>query len=91
MRDRTTSRADFIFFVDRLATFLIEKAMEKLPSKPKNVITPVGVEYNGRELDAQVCVDNLGRRIDSSHFILDLWCHNLALVRVFPYMCALKY
>ncbi|EIN04896.1 armadillo/beta-catenin/plakoglobin [Punctularia strigosozonata HHB-11173 SS5] len=48
LRDRTTSRQDFIFFVDRLATYLVEKAMEYLPHKPKTVTTPVEVEAHGQ-------------------------------------------
>lgn len=56
LRDRSTSREDFIFFVDRLATYLIEKAMEHLPHKPRSVITPIDVEYQGQELDANVCL-----------------------------------
>lgn len=56
LRDGTSSRQDFIFFVDRLATFLIEKAMEHLPHRPKTVATPVGVDCTGRELDVKnVC------------------------------------
>ncbi|EGO24178.1 hypothetical protein SERLADRAFT_448951 [Serpula lacrymans var. lacrymans S7.9] len=53
LRDETTSRQDFIFFVDRLATFLIEKAMEHLPYRPKFVTTPTGSESCGKELDTK--------------------------------------
>lgn len=56
LRDATSNRQDFIFFVDRLATFLIEKAMEHLPHKSKTVTTPTGVDYVGKELDIKnVC------------------------------------
>ncbi|THH01487.1 hypothetical protein EW026_g1257 [Hermanssonia centrifuga] len=55
LRDRTTSRADFIFFTDRLATFLVEKAMEHLPHKLRSVVTPIDVEYTGQELDGHLC------------------------------------
>ena len=61
LRDRRTSREDFIFFVDRLATYLIEKAMEHLPHKPKTVVTPVDVEYEGQMLDAHVRVSPKSR------------------------------
>lgn len=54
LRNKDTSREDFIFFVDRLATFISEKALEHLPYRPKTVTTPVGVEYNGKEVDACV-------------------------------------
>ncbi|KAI0064778.1 armadillo/beta-catenin/plakoglobin [Artomyces pyxidatus] len=56
LRDKTSSRQDFIFFVDRLATLLIEKAMEKLPYRDKKITTPVGVETTGKIIDAEsVC------------------------------------
>ncbi|KAI8980099.1 armadillo/beta-catenin/plakoglobin [Trametes punicea] len=56
LRDRTTSREDFIFFTDRLSTYLSEKAVEFLPFKPKTVATPVNATYNGKELSVEhVC------------------------------------
>ncbi|KAI0749410.1 armadillo/beta-catenin/plakoglobin [Daedaleopsis nitida] len=50
MRDRATSREDFIFFTDRLSTLLSEKAMEFLPYVSKSVTTPVDVVYIGKHL-----------------------------------------
>jgi uridine kinase len=56
LRDGTSNRQDFIFFVDRLATFLIEKAMEHLPHRSKTITTPVEVDCTGKELDVKnVC------------------------------------
>jgi len=54
LRDDKTTRQDFIFFVDRLSTFLIEKAMEHLPYRPKAITTPTNAEYAGKELDVKV-------------------------------------
>ncbi|KAG6335669.1 hypothetical protein ID866_3427 [Astraeus odoratus] len=51
LRDEKSSRQDFIFFVDRLATLLIEKAMDLLPHRPKVVTTPIDTECHGKELD----------------------------------------
>ena len=56
MRDRTTSREDFIFFTDRLSTFLSEKAMEFLPYQTKTVTTPVSATYAGKQLAVDVRV-----------------------------------
>ncbi|KAI6125082.1 armadillo beta-catenin plakoglobin [Pisolithus croceorrhizus] len=53
LRDEKTSRQDFIFFVDRLATLLIEKAMELLPYRTKVVTTPTDAECSGKELDVK--------------------------------------
>ena len=51
LRDRTSQRREFIFNVDRLATFLIEKALEFVPAGHKTVKTPVGIEYDGRSIN----------------------------------------
>lgn len=56
LRDETTPRQDFIFFVDRLATFLVEKAMELLPYRTKVIITPTEAETSGKELDVKACL-----------------------------------
>ncbi|TBU55572.1 armadillo/beta-catenin/plakoglobin [Dichomitus squalens] len=50
LRNSRTRREDFIFFTDRLSTFLSEKAMEFLPYKSKNITTPVEATYTGKEL-----------------------------------------
>ncbi|THH33197.1 hypothetical protein EUX98_g984 [Antrodiella citrinella] len=51
LRDKETPRSDFIFFADRLATFISEKALEHLPYRPKTITTPIDLEYKGKELD----------------------------------------
>jgi len=56
LRDATTNRGDFIFFAERLATILCERATEHLPHKPKTVITPLDVPSHGKQPDAKyVC------------------------------------
>ncbi|EJD06974.1 armadillo/beta-catenin/plakoglobin [Fomitiporia mediterranea MF3/22] len=52
LRDKDTSREDFIFFTDRLSMFLAEQAISFLPFRAKTVITPTGVQSHGKELDA---------------------------------------
>ena len=54
LRDKTTSRQDFVFFTDRLSTLLVEHALQLLPHAPKTVVTPIGTEAHGQKLDAQV-------------------------------------
>ena len=58
MRDKTTSRQDFVFFTDRLSTLLVEYALSLLPHAPKTVVTPVGVEAHGQKIDAQASPTN---------------------------------
>lgn len=53
LRDRTSTRQDFIFFTDRLATLLVERAMEKLPYREVAVETPVGEQCKGKAIDVE--------------------------------------
>ncbi|CAE6370340.1 uridine kinase [Rhizoctonia solani AG-1 IB] len=61
LRDKETSREDFIFYADRLATLICEKAMEVLPFKNINVSTPTGAIADGKDVD----MDNPIRQICS--------------------------
>ena len=62
LRDRTTPREDFIFFVDRLSTFLMEQAMVYLPFAPATVTTPTGAKSEGKRLSAPVSALSKRRR-----------------------------
>lgn len=59
LRDRETSREDFIFYADRLATLICEKAMDVLPFKDITVVTPTGAVAEGKD----VTFDNPERQI----------------------------
>ncbi|CAE7094112.1 unnamed protein product [Rhizoctonia solani] len=50
LRDKETSREDFIFYADRLATLICEKAMELLPFQNVTVHTPTGVVADGKDI-----------------------------------------
>lgn len=68
LRDRNCSRQDFIFFVDRLSTLLVEHAHLHLPHALKTVATPVGVDSRGQRLDAEricgVCIQRSGGALE---------------------------
>ncbi|KAJ7650221.1 armadillo/beta-catenin/plakoglobin [Roridomyces roridus] len=56
LRSRTTSRQDFIFFVDRLSTVVMEHALRYLPFAPYTVTTPLELPFTGKVMDAKyVC------------------------------------
>jgi hypothetical protein len=40
IRDKTTSRADFLFYSDRIIRLLVEEGLNHLPVVPKTVETP---------------------------------------------------
>jgi len=49
IRDKTTSRSDFIFYADRLIRLVVEEGLNQLPSKAIDVRTPTGAIYHGLE------------------------------------------
>ncbi|KAJ6531826.1 armadillo beta-catenin plakoglobin [Mycena capillaripes] len=56
LRSKTSSRQDFIFFVDRLSTLLMEYALQFLPYATRTVTTPVEVAFSGKVMNAKyVC------------------------------------
>ncbi|KAF7374866.1 Armadillo/beta-catenin/plakoglobin [Mycena sanguinolenta] len=48
LRSKTSSRQDFIFFVDRLATLLMEFALQFLPYSSRTVTTPTQAPFTGK-------------------------------------------
>ena len=54
VRSKDSPRRDFIFFVDRLATLLVEYALQHLPYVSHHVVTPVNAEFNGLRTAAKV-------------------------------------
>jgi hypothetical protein len=50
MRDRTTPCRDFVHCADRVHRLLAEEALALLKTEPKEVITPLGVAYQGLSL-----------------------------------------
>lgn len=52
--DSETEREDFIFYFDRVAVMLMERAAETVQFEPKTVTTPHGNSYCGLELDGVV-------------------------------------
>ncbi|EJD35979.1 PRTase-like protein [Auricularia subglabra TFB-10046 SS5] len=55
IRDKTTSRGDFIFYSDRIIRLLVEEGLNHLPVIPKSVETPTGVTYDGVGFEGRIC------------------------------------
>ncbi|TWW57070.1 Uridine-cytidine kinase-like 1 [Takifugu flavidus] len=68
IRNRETSRDEFIFYSKRLMRLLIERALTFLPSQTCVVQTPQGHEYEGRRYDGKGVSDGcVSRRFSSAH------------------------
>ncbi|KAH7101138.1 PRTase-like protein [Auriculariales sp. MPI-PUGE-AT-0066] len=55
IRDKTTSRGDFIFYSDRIIRLLVEEGLNHLPVIPKSVETPTGATYDGVGFEGRIC------------------------------------
>jgi len=55
IRDKNTSRGDFIFYTDRIIRILVEEGLNHLPVVPKTVETPTGALYNGVGFEGRIC------------------------------------
>ncbi|KZT13214.1 PRTase-like protein [Laetiporus sulphureus 93-53] len=55
IRDKTTSRGDFLFYSDRIIRLLVEEGLNHLPVVPKTVETPTGETYEGVGFEGHIC------------------------------------
>ncbi|KAI0269390.1 uracil phosphoribosyltransferase-domain-containing protein [Gloeopeniophorella convolvens] len=55
IRNKDTSRGDFIFYSDRIIRLLVEEGLNHLPVVPKVVETPTGVKYEGVGFEGKIC------------------------------------
>jgi len=47
IRDRETSRGDFVFYADRLIRLVVEEGLNQLPYQEQEIVTPTGETYSG--------------------------------------------
>lgn len=55
LRDKSTSRGDFIFFADRLIRLVVEEGLNQLPYRTRQVTTPTGQVYDGLRYEKGNC------------------------------------
>ncbi|KAH7007980.1 uracil phosphoribosyltransferase-domain-containing protein [Ilyonectria destructans] len=55
IRSKTTDRADFIFYSNRIIRLLVEEGLNHLPVIEHTVTTPVGRTYNGLMFQGKIC------------------------------------
>ncbi|KZP05338.1 PRTase-like protein [Athelia psychrophila] len=55
IRDKDTSRGDFLFYSDRIIRLLVEEALNHLPVVAKSVQTPTGATYDGLGFEGKIC------------------------------------
>ncbi|KAJ3738965.1 uracil phosphoribosyltransferase-domain-containing protein [Lentinula detonsa] len=55
IRDKDTSRGDFLFYSDRIIRLLVEEGLNHLPVVKKTVTTPTGSTYVGVGFEGKIC------------------------------------
>ncbi|XP_034969438.1 uracil phosphoribosyltransferase homolog [Zootoca vivipara] len=55
IRDRTSSRGDFVFSADRLIRLVVEEGLNQLPYTECTVTTPTGYKYEGVKFEKGNC------------------------------------
>ncbi|KAL5637122.1 hypothetical protein ACGC1H_000936 [Rhizoctonia solani] len=55
IRNKDTTRGDFIFYTDRIIRLLVEEGLNHLPVVPKTVETPTGETYEGVGFEGRIC------------------------------------
>eukprot|EP00066_Takifugu_rubripes_P010901 XP_003979125.2 PREDICTED: uracil phosphoribosyltransferase homolog [Takifugu rubripes] len=55
IRDKTTSRGDFVFCADRLIRLVVEEGLNQLPFSECTVTTPTGYKYDGVKFERGNC------------------------------------
>ncbi|KAJ9464406.1 Uracil phosphoribosyltransferase [Diplonema papillatum] len=82
IRDRDTSRQDFVFFADRLMRALIEEALSFAPFKRVEVTTPTAEKYDGLAFSAKICGVSIMRAGESMENALRHTCRDVRIGKI---------
>lgn len=82
IRDRTTSREDFVFYADRLNRLAIEHALAVMPFNEKTVETPTGAPYAGLEWKVKLCGVSVIRSGEAMENALRACCAGIPIGKV---------
>jgi len=82
IRNKETSRADFIFYADRLLRLVIEEGLGFLPFGEETVITPTGSEYHGVKFTTKLCGVSIVRAGESMENALRAVCHDIRIGKI---------
>ena len=82
IRDRTTSRGDFVFYSDRIIRLLVEEGLNQLPVDPVKIETPLGVTYDGHKFQGKICGVSIIRAGESMEQGLRDCCRSVRLGKI---------
>ncbi|KAG5362605.1 Uracil phosphoribosyltransferase [Yarrowia sp. B02] len=82
IRDKNTSRSDFIFYSDRIIRLLVEEGLNQLPVTDKLVKTPTGAEFKGLAFEGKICGVSIMRAGESMEQGLRDCCRSVRIGKI---------
>lgn len=82
LRDRETSRSDFIFYADRLIRLVVEEGLNQLPFDECCVTTPTGASYKGLKFRRGICGVSIVRSGEAMEKGLRECCRSIRIGKV---------
>ncbi|EZG55331.1 uracil phosphoribosyltransferase [Gregarina niphandrodes] len=83
MRDKRTSKSEFVFYADRLIRLIIEDALNELPYLSRQVDTPVaGQVYDGIGFSVKICGVSIVRAGESMEAALREVCRGCVIGKI---------
>lgn len=82
IRDKNTSRSDFIFCADRLIRLVVEEGLNQLPYNKEIVVTPTGFQYEGLRYEEGNCGVSIMRSGEAMEQGLRDCCRSIRIGKV---------
>jgi uracil phosphoribosyltransferase len=82
IRDKNTSRSEFIFSSDRIMRLLIEEALNQLPIKTKTISTPLNSKFIGAEFGGKICAVSIIRAGESMEKAVREVCDKIRIGKI---------
>lgn len=82
IRNKDTSREDFIFYSNRLNRLLIEEALNHLPYESTWVTTPTGDKFHGLKFASKICGVSIVRAGESMEVGLREVCQSVRIGKI---------
>jgi len=82
IRDRETTKHDFVFYSDRLIRLVVENGLGHLPFTEKQVTTPTGSVYTGVDFCKKLCGVSIIRNGESMENALRACCKGIKIGKI---------
>jgi len=82
IRDANTSRADFVFYSNRIIRLLVEEGLNHLPVVSHTINTPVGRTYAGVKFEGKICGVSIMRAGEAMEQALRECCRSVRIGKI---------